>query len=308
MGNHLTYYLDQIGITDVASVKDTEIPNINAAYKSYFELAKANPFRYRGYYYDTETELYYLQTRYYDPEIGRFISQDSIEYVAPETINGLNLYAYCGNNPVMNVDPTGNAWWHWLAGALAIVGTILVAGAITALTMGVGTTILVGTLAGAVIHGAAVGALVGAGIGIAAGGIIGGAVSGWTAEGILVGMGIGFGSGAIIGAVIGGAVGGANFGTFTSKASLDIHYANHGTKMGFSSAKEYANNAKYVIKNGTKISYKYHGKLTTGYIRFFGQGGGANYAFVGMNGNHVATFGIRSVSELIRLGISFFII
>lgn len=38
-----------------------------------------NPFRYRGYYYDTETELYYLQTRYYDPEIGRFISQDSIE-------------------------------------------------------------------------------------------------------------------------------------------------------------------------------------------------------------------------------------
>ena len=66
-----------------------------------------NPFRYRSYYYDTETELYYLQTRYYDPELGRFISQDSIEYADPETINGLNLYAYCGNNPVMNVDPTG---------------------------------------------------------------------------------------------------------------------------------------------------------------------------------------------------------
>ncbi|MDE6849775.1 MAG: RHS repeat-associated core domain-containing protein, partial [Clostridia bacterium] len=64
-----------------------------------------NPFRYRGYYYDTETELYYLQTRYYDPEVGRFISQDSIEYADPETINGINLYAYCGNNPVMNVDP-----------------------------------------------------------------------------------------------------------------------------------------------------------------------------------------------------------
>ena len=39
-----------------------------------------NPFRYRGYYYDTETELYFLQTRYYDPEVGRFISRDSIEY------------------------------------------------------------------------------------------------------------------------------------------------------------------------------------------------------------------------------------
>ena len=63
-------------------------------------IGELNPFRYRGYYYDTETELYYLQTRYYDPELGRFISQDSIEYAEPETINGLNLYAYCANNPV----------------------------------------------------------------------------------------------------------------------------------------------------------------------------------------------------------------
>ncbi len=74
-----------------------------------------NPFRYRGYYYDTETELYYLQTRYYDPEIGRFISQDSLEYADPETINGLNLYAYCGNNPVMNIDPTGTFWGIFIA-------------------------------------------------------------------------------------------------------------------------------------------------------------------------------------------------
>ena len=66
-----------------------------------------NPFRYRGYFYDEETDLYYLQTRYYDPELGRFISQDDVSYLAPDSINGLNLYAYCGNNPVMNVDPTG---------------------------------------------------------------------------------------------------------------------------------------------------------------------------------------------------------
>jgi len=72
-----------------------------------------NPFRYRGYYYDTETELYYLHTRFYDPEVGRFISADSIEYADPEMINGLNLYAYCGNNPVMNVDPEGTTrWWE----------------------------------------------------------------------------------------------------------------------------------------------------------------------------------------------------
>ena len=66
-----------------------------------------NPFRYRGYYYDVETGLYYLQTRYYDPVVCRFISRDSIEYADPETINGINLYAYCLNNPVNNFDPTG---------------------------------------------------------------------------------------------------------------------------------------------------------------------------------------------------------
>ncbi|MCH5164496.1 MAG: RHS repeat-associated core domain-containing protein [Clostridiales bacterium] len=74
------------------------------------ELSQLNPFRYRGYYYDTETGLYFLKTRYYDPEIGRFITIDDLSYLAPETINGLNLYAYCGNSPVMNVDPNGNTW------------------------------------------------------------------------------------------------------------------------------------------------------------------------------------------------------
>ena len=71
-------------------------------------IGNLNPFRYRGYYYDTETGLYYLQTRYYDPEVGRFISRDSIEYADPETINGLNLYAYCGNNPVNFFDLFGH--------------------------------------------------------------------------------------------------------------------------------------------------------------------------------------------------------
>ena len=124
-----------------------------------------NPFRYRGYYYDTETGLYYLQTRYYDPVVCRFISRDSIEYADPETINGLNLYVYCSNNPVMNVDPTGNAWWHWLIGGLVVVGlvvaTCVTAGgalagmaAISAATMGmqaVGASVLTTTLAFATV-------------------------------------------------------------------------------------------------------------------------------------------------------------
>ena len=79
-------------------------------------IGNVNPFRYRGYYYDTETGLYYLQTRYYDPVICRFISRDSIEYADPESINGLNLYAYCGNNPVMNVDPNGTLVISFIVG------------------------------------------------------------------------------------------------------------------------------------------------------------------------------------------------
>lgn len=70
-------------------------------------IGSLNPFRYRGYYYDSETGLYYLKSRYYDPEVGRFINMDDIDYLDPENLNGLNLYAYCLNNPVMLTDSTG---------------------------------------------------------------------------------------------------------------------------------------------------------------------------------------------------------
>ncbi len=75
------------------------------------KIGSLNPFRYRGYYFDIETKLYYLISRYYDPETCRFISADGIEYLDPETLGGLNLYAYCCNNPVMAVDPLGT--WDW---------------------------------------------------------------------------------------------------------------------------------------------------------------------------------------------------
>ena len=70
-------------------------------------LGNLNPFRYRGYYYDADMQLYYLQTRYYDQKIGRFINADSVDYIDQETINGLNFYAYCNNNPVNYYDPSG---------------------------------------------------------------------------------------------------------------------------------------------------------------------------------------------------------
>ena len=71
-------------------------------------IGNQNPFRYRGYYWDNDLGLYYLMSRYYDPQTGRFINADSLEYLDSETIGGLNLYAYCGNNPVMGVDPSGH--------------------------------------------------------------------------------------------------------------------------------------------------------------------------------------------------------
>lgn len=79
-------------------------------------IANINPFRYRGYYYDTETGLYYLQSRYYDPEVGRFISSDKIQNVTILTgVSCNNLYGYCVNNPIIYHDKIGE--YPILAGA-----------------------------------------------------------------------------------------------------------------------------------------------------------------------------------------------
>ena len=72
-------------------------------------LGTLNPFRYRGYVYDTETGLYYLQSRYYDPEVGRFLNSD-IYTSTGQGMLGSNMFAYCGNNPVVRKDDSGNAW------------------------------------------------------------------------------------------------------------------------------------------------------------------------------------------------------
>ena len=75
-------------------------------------IGALNPIRYRGYYYDTETGFYYLGSRYYDPEIGRFLNADdeSVLAATPEAITDKNLYAYCDNNPIMRMDTSGAFW------------------------------------------------------------------------------------------------------------------------------------------------------------------------------------------------------
>ncbi len=73
------------------------------------EIYDLNPFRYRSYFFDYETGLYYLKSRYYDPETGRFMNMDGVQNSVPTVINGMNLFAYCINNPIMYVDNLGTA-------------------------------------------------------------------------------------------------------------------------------------------------------------------------------------------------------
>ena len=111
-------------------------------------LGAANPLRYRGYVYDTETGLYYLSSRYYNPAWGRFINADTAAVVAasPNKANwDKNLFAYCDNNPISRKDD-GGEFWHLVVGA-AIGGII---GAVSAAASG-GDAIdmAIGFLAGA---------------------------------------------------------------------------------------------------------------------------------------------------------------
>ena len=97
-------------------------------------IANKNPFRYRGYYYDSETGLYYLQSRYYDPEIGRFINADG---ELNNDIFGSNLFAYCINNPINMIDSCGN-WPKWVTGITNVISGAfqMAAAAVVGITAG----------------------------------------------------------------------------------------------------------------------------------------------------------------------------
>ena len=99
------------------------INNISGTNRS----ALYNPFAYRGYYYDSETSLYYLNSRYYDSNVGRFINADGYVNVNGDII-GFNMFAYCGNNPVNRVDHSGRFWISALIVTAIVVCTVTLSG------------------------------------------------------------------------------------------------------------------------------------------------------------------------------------
>ena len=156
-----SYTYDAWGkVTENATLADTQ------------NITETNPIRYRGYYYDTETRLYYVNSRYYDPAVKRFLNSDDelLSATSPETLTDKNYFAYCDNNPVIRVDSEGELWNFIIGaavgGAIGAVSTAISGGDAKAIALSAGI--------------GAVGGLIGASglpavAQIVAGGVLGGA-------------------------------------------------------------------------------------------------------------------------------------
>lgn len=126
-GTQYFYLTNQMG--DVLAITDTE-GNIvsNYEYNAWgkvltadTDIAKQNPIRYRRYYYDNETGYYYLQSKYYDSNICRFINSDNTKVAqsCKDYIYGKNLFAYCSNNPINETDNNGNVFFSIIVKSLS---------------------------------------------------------------------------------------------------------------------------------------------------------------------------------------------
>ena len=185
-------------------------------------VGQKNPFRYRGYYFDAESGMYYLQSRYYDPEIRRFISADESDTLKEdlENLGQYNLYGYCFANPICLNDDDGT-WPSWATKIAIGVGAVLIGAAVVVATGGAGFAV----------------AAIGEGIKVAAGSAVIGAVSGAGTAAIShrvkTGSWKGTGSAVVSGAVE-GAADGFMWGGITagSGIALGAYNKNWVTKIG----------------------------------------------------------------------------
>ena len=151
--NDIVGLMDESGVRVVEYIYDAWGKLISTTGTLATTLGADNPFRYRGYYYDTETGLYYLTTRYYDPEVCRFISADVYMSTGQGVLGG-NMWAYCLNNPVNRFDTCGT--WsmpNWEKIAIGIAA-IAVGVAVTAITGGTAIPALIAGVKAACIAGA----------------------------------------------------------------------------------------------------------------------------------------------------------
>ena len=161
--NDIVGLMDESGVRVVEYIYDAWGKLISTTGTLATTLGADNPFRYRGYYYDTETGLYYLTTRYYDPEVCRFISADVYMSTGQGVLGG-NMWAYCGNNPVNRYEVDGKCW-NIVIGAVigAITGVVsqVVSDALTTAVSGELTISNWQTYVGAFVGGAVGGAILG---------------------------------------------------------------------------------------------------------------------------------------------------
>ncbi|WP_306569577.1 RHS repeat domain-containing protein [Faecalispora jeddahensis] len=206
-------------------------------------IGKLNPFLYRGYYYDAETGMYYLGGRYYDPVTGRFLNADD-NISSGRDLSGINMFQYCGNNPIMRADTQGDVW-HIVAGA--VIGGLFAGFAKIASNILLEGKDWNDGLGAAVFFGAISGGLAASGVGLA-GQVVANAAIGMTnnaIDQIAENKGVeNFSARELITEGTIGAVAGKSGGAGTGSYALK------------SSAKLLNKNAVTALKNGTKNGVK----------------------------------------------------
>ena len=266
-------------------------------------IGRINPFRYRSYYYDEETSLYYLNSRYYNPKWCRFISIDEYSGQIEDPMSH-NMYSYSFNNPINYNDDNG-AWPKWAKkaiAAVAVVAVVATVAAVTVATCGAGTVpavIAVGAAKGAVI-GAVAGAAIGAGKSAVSHRLTTGSWKG-SDKAALNGAGDGALSGSITGTItgalcatveVGVAASHWDKGSFPSSYnSMKYHYNKHVINEGISSNNNvinYTNDALSFAQNNShsfKYQYNYkYGNASWNFTNANGVGG----EFI--NNNKIITF------------------